>query len=82
MEVFLLHHVHEFSDGEEDMKLIGVYSSEERAEEAKQRALTLLGFRDLPDGFSIDHYTVDADHWSEVFTSWAEALEDSSEGAA
>jgi hypothetical protein len=32
MDVFILWHVHEFEDGSEDVKLIGVYSARERAE--------------------------------------------------
>jgi hypothetical protein len=65
MDMFLLWHVHEMSDGEEDGKLIGVYSSREKAEQAKSRALALPGFRDVSDGFIIDRCAVDEDHWTE-----------------
>jgi hypothetical protein len=82
MDVFLLHHVNESPDGEEDVKLIGVYSSAEHAQQAKQRVLNQPGFRDLPEGFSIDCYTVDTDHWSEGYISWAEALREPGEGPA
>jgi hypothetical protein len=74
MEVFLLHHIHELPDGGEDVTLIGVYSSAESAELAKLRLCKQPGFRDSPAGFSIEPYTVDADHWSEGFISWAEAI--------
>ena len=67
MDVFLLWHVHELSGGEEDAKLIGVYSSQETAEEAKHRALSQPGFRDVPEGFMIDRYRVDQDHWTEGY---------------
>jgi hypothetical protein len=67
MEVFVLWHVHEFPDGEEDGKLIGIYSSPERAEQAKERALARPGFRDAPDGFIIDRETVDEDGWLEGY---------------
>ena len=50
--------------GEDNSKLIGVYSSEELAEQAKQRSLLLPGFRDLPDAFIIDRYEVDQDNWT------------------
>ncbi len=82
MDVFLLQHVHELPDGEEDVKLIGVYSSEDHAEKAKQRVLTKPGFRDSPEGFSIDRYTVDTDNWTEGYISWAEALQGPGEADA
>jgi hypothetical protein len=31
------------------------------------RASNQLGFRDFPDGFSIDEYEIDKDHWQEGF---------------
>jgi putative ABC transport system substrate-binding protein len=49
------------------VKFIGVYSSEERARAAVDRAKQLSGFRDYPDGFSVDPYEVDMDHWTEGF---------------
>ncbi|HUE74216.1 MAG TPA: hypothetical protein VMP01_25270 [Pirellulaceae bacterium] len=67
MNVFLLWHTHEMPNGEEDSKLIGVYSSEEMAHEAKKRSLRQPGFRDLPDGFLVDSYEVDRDNWTEGF---------------
>lgn len=68
MNVFLLWHVHEL-DGEEDGKLIGVYSSLQAAESAHARATTRHGFRDLPSGFVIDCYKVDEDHWREGYVT-------------
>jgi hypothetical protein len=52
---------------DEDVKLLGVYSSEQMAAEAKERAIGLPGFRDAPDGFDIDCYRVDRDEWTEGF---------------
>ena len=63
MFVYLLSHTHEVNPGEEDDKLIGVYSTPEKAEAARRRALTWPGFRDVPDGFSIDQYEVDSDDY-------------------
>lgn len=68
-EVFLLWHVNEMPGGEEDFKLIGVYSTAELAEQARQRTVTLPGFRDLPTGFVVDRYTLDRDHWTEGFVT-------------
>jgi hypothetical protein len=69
MDVFLLWHVHELPDGEEDTKLIGVYSSKELAEQAQRRAGAQPGFRDAPTGFCISRYTIDQDHWMEGYVT-------------
>jgi homoserine kinase type II len=60
--VFVVHHVHEFDDDREDVKLIGIYSSRENAEAAVARLRSQPGFRDLPQGFSVEAYEVDRDH--------------------
>ena len=51
MKVYVLWHVYELSDdfGEHDEeKLIGIFSTEEKAEEAIQSHKDLDGFKDLP----------------------------------
>ena len=65
--VFVLQHVHSREDGVEDMKFIGVYSSREKAQEARKRVGRLCGFKGAPDGFCIDEYRVDQDHWVEGY---------------
>ncbi len=67
MDVFLLWHVHEMPGGEEDVKLLGVYSSADRAEEARQRALTKPGFRDSPEGLEVSRNVVERDEWTEGY---------------
>jgi hypothetical protein len=57
--VFLLQHVHEFEDGHEDVKLIGVFSSEALAMAAQKQVADQPGFRDLPEGFCISEHRVD-----------------------
>ena len=57
--IFLLQHVHEFEDGHEDVKLIGVFSSEALARAAQNQVAEQPGFRDLPDGFDISEHRVD-----------------------
>ena len=69
MDVFLLWHVHEFPDGEEDAKLIGVYSTREKAEQARQRLAVHPGFRELPEGFQVSAYQLDRDHWTEGYVT-------------
>jgi hypothetical protein len=65
--VFVVQHVHSREDGVEDVKFIGVYSSREKAQEAVARIARLPGFADVPDGFCIDEYRVDQDHWVEGY---------------
>lgn len=69
MKVFVLHHVHELSDGEEDVKLIGIYSSEETANLAIARLAQQPGFREAVAGFHVERYEVDKDHWTEGFVT-------------
>ena len=58
--------VHERRDTE-DVKFIGVYSSKFAAEAAIDRLRLAPGFRDYLEGFSIDAYEIDQDHWVEGF---------------
>lgn len=69
-EVFLLWHEHpENDDEEDDSKLLGVYSSEERALARIQQARSVIGFRRFPEGFTVARYVVDRDEWKEGFVS-------------
>jgi hypothetical protein len=68
-DVFLVHHVHQLSDDEEDVKLLGVFSSEEKAALAIDSARNLPGFSEAPDGFSVDKYQVDKRTWTEGFVT-------------
>ncbi len=65
--VFLVQHVHEFVDGSDSVKMIGVYSSRDLAQAAIGRAARLAGFRDMLTGFSIDEYVLDEDNWTSGF---------------
>ena len=49
------------------IKVVGVYSSRELAEAAEERTRLLPGFADEPDGFTIELYEVDRDHWPRGF---------------
>ena len=71
--VFVLQHVHSREDGAEDVKFIGVYSSREKAQDAVARLRCLPGFSDAPDGFHVDEYRVDEDHWVEGYVAVASA---------
>jgi hypothetical protein len=68
-EVFLLWHVHELNDGEDDEKLIGVYRTEHDARAAIERVGDQPGFVDHPDGFQICQYDLNSDNWTEGFVT-------------
>ncbi|MFD3450573.1 hypothetical protein ACFWVC_00080 [Streptomyces sp. NPDC058691] len=57
--VYALIHLHDFDDGSADFKLIGVFSSREKATRAQAAAVGLPGFRDFPAGFHIEPVEVD-----------------------
>jgi hypothetical protein len=76
--VFVVQHLHVHENGEECVKMIGVYESRRAAEQAVRRLATQPGFRDhrnivdpLRDdeksGFYIDAYRVGEDHWTEGY---------------
>jgi len=69
MYVFVVEHVHEMEEDNEEVKLIGVYSTEESARAAVARLSLQPGFRESPSGFHVDRYTVDKDHWAEGFVT-------------
>ena len=75
--VYILMHSHQCEDDIEadDVKLLGVYSSESNAKAAIERYSKLEGFCKYPvDCFSIGRYKIDTDsNWSEGFVSWEEA---------
>lgn len=67
--VFLLWHTHldDTLEKSEDIKLIGVYTSESKAKEALSRSIKLEGFRDYKDGFEISAHKLDKDEWVSGF---------------
>lgn len=75
-KVYVLQHSHVSDDqSEEDVKLIGVYSTADAARAAVRRLSRRPGFRDHPLGFETTEYEIDKDHWTGGFLSWAEANE-------
>ena len=65
--IFILWHVVELPDDASEVKMLGAYSSAQKAADAKANALALPGFRDYPDGFTIDEYRIDEVKWAEGF---------------
>ena len=78
--VFVLQHVHTLPGGVEDVKMIGVYRTEEAAMSAVRRLGAVPGFKEYPtvikrknvearDGFFLSRYQLDTDHWREGFVT-------------
>lgn len=65
--VFIVFHTRVKDQDNEDIKLIGVFSSEQLAESAIMSVRTMPGFRDNLDGFSIGEHTIDDIKWREGF---------------
>lgn len=77
-EVFLLQHSYEYEfEGiiVDETKIIGIYSSQEKAEQAIEEYKRIQGFKDHPADFTIDKYPLDKGHWLEGFISVEEAME-------
>ncbi|WP_430781744.1 DUF7336 domain-containing protein [Actinoplanes sp. G11-F43] len=51
----------------DDLKILGAYSSEQKAQQRLVSARESPGFRDEPNCFLIDRYTLDEDRWAEGF---------------
>ena len=66
---YLLHHVHEFEDGHQDAKLIGVFSSRDYARAAQHQVQDQPGFRDSPEGFIIGEMKVDRVEWRDGYVT-------------
>lgn len=62
--VHLLWHVHD-----DDEKLIGVYATKADAVAAKERLRQKPGFANTPEGFQIDEYELNLDHWTEGYVT-------------
>jgi len=75
MKMFLLQHSYEYEICEDiktdNTKIIGIYNSQEKAEEVKKKYMTKKGFnRFSEENFYIDEYEVNQDNWTEGFTTW------------
>ena len=75
MKVYLLQHSYGYEIHEdikaEETKIIGIYNSEEKAKETRERFKTKKGFNRFPeDCFYIDEYELDKEQWAEGFVTW------------
>jgi hypothetical protein len=78
--VFVVQHVHVLPGGQEEVKFIGAYRSSEAALAAIGRLRVQPGFCEHPrlidpltddddNGFYVDEYELDKDHWTEGFVT-------------
>jgi hypothetical protein len=68
-EFFVLWHDYVDEWGCDQEKLLGIYSTREKAEEGLALLRDQPGFRDYPDGFEISHGTMDETYMREGFVS-------------
>ncbi len=69
--VYLLQHTYLYgeNDENEEIKILGIYDSKEKAQQAIIKYRELPGFKDFSDEcFSIDEYQLNAGEWSEGFS--------------
>lgn len=64
---FLLEHVMNEGSDDEDVKVIGRYTSYELAYSAQMRVCNKPGFIDYPEGFSIHKNPINCDGWVDGF---------------
>jgi hypothetical protein len=69
MLVYVLQHTHVRVDGEEDLKLIGVYSSMQTGRAAVEKLSKQPGFSATSSGFTLEPYTLDETSWQEGFVT-------------
>lgn len=67
--VCLLWHIHRKVNRDDEEKLIGVYRTEADARAAIARLRDKPGFSETPEGFQIETYKLNKDHWIEGYVS-------------
>src|SRR5712692_1009793 len=67
--VYLLQHVAREDTDDEDIKTLGIFSGQGKAELAIKRLVKLPGFNRYPDGFHVDRYRLDQSEWTEGFVT-------------
>ena len=77
--VYMLWHEYEPEPDVDDEKILGVYSTQARAMEARDRFIVRPGFRDHPEGFFISPADLDQTWWTDGFArvkAWERPWED------
>lgn len=68
--VYLLQHTYLYGENDEyeETKVLGIFDSNEKAQDAVKEYIKLPGFREFTDEcFSIDEYQLNAKEWAEGF---------------
>ena len=73
-KVFCLYYVLENEDDSEDIELLGLFSSEQKACDARKRILKQTTLRHLASNFQIFEEFVDKMNWEEGFITWEQSL--------
>lgn len=64
ISVYVVQHIRDTDEDNEDVKFIGVFESKRLAEDAVTALKTQPGFRSSPGNFVIDEYVLNKAHWS------------------
>jgi hypothetical protein len=68
--LYLLKHAHLFDPSEDEVfetKIIGIFSSKEKAEESIDKLKVMPGFKNYPEDFIIEDYEIDVMEWDGGF---------------
>jgi uncharacterized protein YdaU (DUF1376 family) len=65
--IYLLSHDYETPTSLDNGALLGIYASEADARKAKEQLVLMPGFNEHPNGFHIDRYKINEDHWTAGF---------------
>lgn len=68
-EVYILQHIYEMDNCDEECKMLGVFSEYQLAQKAVEEYKKLPGFEKYPNQFVIDKYELNKLHWVEGFVS-------------
>lgn len=69
LSVFIVQHEQIIDEDSETYRVIGIYSTKDRADAAVERAKLLPGFREQPENFCISEYVLNEDHWTTGFVT-------------
>ncbi|ECC1671396.1 hypothetical protein [Salmonella enterica] len=67
--VYFLYHLRDEGTKDEDVKLIGIYTSHDLALNAQKKLMAQPGFIDYPHGFKIVNIELNRDSWVEGFVT-------------
>lgn len=66
-KIFVGQHVRKKDSDNENVKMIGVFTTQKAADASIRKLGIQLGFKEHLDGFSVDEYELDKTEWREGF---------------